>query len=149
VILDQRAYAEEVLEGEGMLNASPCVIPMSKAYVSSLIKTGELVDESSMTGSAEQPQQTMPTASTKFTELVGKAASMSSKTRPDLSIAVAKLQQRTTKPTKEDITASKHLFRYIKGTLTAHMVFGATGHGLIGYVDTSFADNPDRKSAIG
>jgi hypothetical protein len=119
---------------------------MSKAYVASLIKTGELIDESS---TAEQPQQTTPTASTKFTELVGKAAWMSSKTRPDLSMAVAKLQQRTAKPTKEDIAASKHLLRYIKGTLTAHMIFGATGDGLIGYVDISFADNPDRKSTMG
>jgi hypothetical protein len=67
VVLDQRAYAEEFLEAEGMLSASPYVIPMSKSYVASLVKTGELLDE-------PQPHGTSSNPLTKFTETVGKAA---------------------------------------------------------------------------
>ncbi|OQD64944.1 hypothetical protein PENDEC_c109G01477, partial [Penicillium decumbens] len=142
VILDQRAYAEEFVESQGMTNASPAVIPMSKGYVGSLIKTGEPTDE-------PRDEVQSPATLTKFVELVGKAAWLASKTRPDMALAVAKLQQRTTKATKDDIAAGKHLVRYVKGTLNAHLVFGASGDGLIGYVDTSFADNPDRKSTLG
>ncbi|THG97055.1 hypothetical protein EW026_g4883 [Hermanssonia centrifuga] len=70
-------------------------------------------------------------------------------TRPDISFAVTKLSQFMSNPTSEHMAAVKHIFRYLNGN--RHLVIrydGLSGSGLIGYVDSDWAEDKDDRHSI-
>ncbi|KAJ5111759.1 hypothetical protein NUU61_001389 [Penicillium alfredii] len=78
---------------------------------------------------------------------------LSTKTRPDLALAVNKLQQRTAAPRDEDLAAIKGMFRYLRGTMKLGIALNSSSNDgendLHGYVDASHQDCTDGHSTEG
>ena len=68
------------------------------------------------------------------------------KSRPDIALAVNKLQRRAVALRQQDIDALKQLIRYLKGSMNLGILLGRIQDGLIGYVDASYQDCEDGKS---
>jgi hypothetical protein len=84
-----------------------------------------------------------------YRELVGSLMYLSVCTRPDISQAVGVLARYMSAPQKEHWDAAKQLLRYVKGTCSYGITFGADS-GLQGYCDADFASDLDtRKSTTG
>ncbi|KAJ5971830.1 uncharacterized protein N7479_001748 [Penicillium vulpinum] len=93
---------------------------------------------------------TLSTEDTKaYLEDVGKLGWLTDKSRPDIAVAVNKLQRRSSTPRIEDQEAVKQLIRYIKGTMNLGILLGKDSTGLAGYVDASYQDCEDGKSTEG
>jgi hypothetical protein len=74
---------------------------------------------------------------------------LADKSRPDIAVAVNKLQRRTSAPRKEDVEALKQLIRYLKGTKSLGILLSKDANGdneLIGYMDALYQDCDDRKA---
>ena len=72
-------------------------------------------------------------------------------TRPDLSYDVTKLSQAMAKPTKAHLNMSKHVLKYIKGTLNYCLRYAKSENPLklIGYCDADCGGSEDRRSTSG
>ena len=72
-------------------------------------------------------------------------------TRPDLSYVVAKLSQKMSKPTEQDLIVAKGVLRHLKYTLHYGLVFmKSNGNGTIsGFCDADWASSSDRHSISG
>jgi len=68
--------------------------------------------------------------------------------RPDISYAVAKVSQFSTKPNPTHRTAVKRIFRYLAGTANRGLCYGIDGEGS-GYTDADWGSGDDRKSIRG
>lgn len=81
-----------------------------------------------------------------YQHAIGQYNWLTTKARPDISYAVARLQKRLASPRIADDHAAEHLLRYLKGSKAYALVLGLkSNEGLAGYVDSSYADNPDGK----
>ena len=72
-------------------------------------------------------------------------------TRPDIAFAVRMLSKHAATPGQEHMTALKRVYRYLRGTSDAHLIFrGDAKNELLGYVDADWAaDINDRRSVTG
>lgn len=73
-------------------------------------------------------------------------------TRPDLSFAVGYVSRFMDRPTKEHMTAVRHILRYVKGSINLGCSFKKVVNQpqLLGYSDSDHAgDVDDRKSTTG
>ena len=72
-------------------------------------------------------------------------------TQPDLSFAVIKLSQYSSKPWRVHWDGIKRIFRYLRGTLDRAIHLGPIdpGNNLIGYFDSAHADTPSKCSTCG
>ena len=68
--------------------------------------------------------------------------------RPDLSYAMSLVSRYMANPGKEHWKAVQWIFRYIKGTADACLKFGKTGEGLVGYVDSDYAADLDKRRSL-
>ena len=85
-----------------------------------------------------------------YRELVGSLIYAMTCTRRDLSWVVTKLSQHLADPSQADFTMVKHVFRYIRGTLSNKLSFSKTELQLIGFTDADWASSrDDRKSTSG
>ena len=88
-----------------------------------------------------------------YIEDISKLGQLADKSRPNIVVAVNKLQRRVSAPRQEDIDALKQLIRYLKGTknlgillgrnrsVNGNSVNGDSGlvkNDLIGYIDISY-----------
>jgi hypothetical protein len=70
--------------------------------------------------------------------------------RPELSYAMSLVSRYMANHGKEHWKAVQWIFRYLRGTSKACLKFGRTGKGLVGYVDSNYAADLDkRRSLIG
>jgi hypothetical protein len=133
IMVTQSAYAQRILEKNGMSDCNPCSTPTENRLKLSMDSTAEPVD------------------ATEFKSTVGSLRYLIH-TRPDITFAVGYLSRFMEQPTKEHQAAAKHVLRYIAGTLR----FGCwypkrteEAH-LLGYTDSDHAgDQDDRKSTSG
>ena len=51
-------------------------------------------------------------------------------------------------PGKEHCRAVQWIFRYLRGTSNAYLQFGKTGDGLVGFVDSDFAGDLDKRRSL-
>ncbi|KAK1681900.1 hypothetical protein QYE76_042748 [Lolium multiflorum] len=68
--------------------------------------------------------------------------------RPDLSYAMSLVSRYLADPGKEHWKAVQWIFRYLRGTSKACLKFGKTGEGLVGYVDSDFAADLDKRRSL-
>ena len=124
--LDQEAYAREVLDEFGMVDCNPSGSPMSPSMQLSLEDSPRL----------DQAEHKL------FQRLIGRLIFMVVATRPDIAFAVNQLSQYLAEPRRIHLAAGKHLLRYVKGTITYGITFGAKGRqGLIAYADSAYANS--------
>jgi hypothetical protein len=64
-----------------------------------------------------------------FVEDIGKMGWLAGKSRPEIALAVNKLQRRTLAPRQEDINTIKQLIRYLKGTMNLGILLGKASDG--------------------
>ena len=137
--LHQKPYIDELLHLENLVHASPCVIP---AHPGHPVCSRTIPEET-------DTEKLDIAAIARITTLVGKLSWLASRTRPDISFIVGRLQRRTKCPDTNILNAIKHTLRYLAGTKETGIPFLHDDTGLIGWVDASHADNPDGKSTFG
>lgn len=85
-----------------------------------------------------------------FRRLIGRLIFMVVATRPDIAFAVNQLSQYLAEPRRIHLAAGKHLLRYVKGTITYGITFGAKERqGLIAYADSAYANSARNRSTTG
>lgn len=90
--------------------------------------------------------------SKRYREIVGRLIYAMTCTRPDISWIVSKLSQKLSCPSVEDMTAAKHVLRYLKGTINYELCFKKCEEGLnlVAYSDSDWASSlEDRRSTTG
>ena len=71
-------------------------------------------------------------------------------TRPDICYSVTKLSQFMSKPTKAHFQMTKHVLKYIKGSLDYDLKFCRNNNlTLLGFCDSDYGSSEDRCSIIG
>uniref|UniRef100_A0ACD5ZUM4 Uncharacterized protein n=1 Tax=Avena sativa TaxID=4498 RepID=A0ACD5ZUM4_AVESA len=68
--------------------------------------------------------------------------------RPDLSYAMSLISRYMANPGKEHWKADQWVFRYLLGTSNACLKLGRTGEGLVGYVDSDFTADLDKRRSL-
>jgi ATP-binding cassette subfamily B (MDR/TAP) protein 1 len=68
--------------------------------------------------------------------------------RPDLSYDMSLVSRYISNPGKERWRAVQWIFRYLRGTADYCLKFGRTEKGLVGYVDSDFAGDLDRRRSL-
>ena len=68
--------------------------------------------------------------------------------RPDLSHALSVVSRYMANPGKEHWKAVQWIFRYLRGTFNACLQFGKSRDGLIGYVDSDYAGDLDKRRSL-
>ena len=129
-LLSQAHYVKLLLSRFGMQDCKPVSTPAVKEGISEGNKR-----------LANQRQ---------YQELVGSLLFLSSRTRPDIALAVNKLSRHCSRPTEEHMQAGKRVLRYLKGTENFCLRIGKIGLTLAAYSDADWGgDCTDRKSTSG
>ena len=68
--------------------------------------------------------------------------------RLDLSYAMSLVSRYMSNSGKEHWKAVQWIFRYLRGTADYCLKFGRTNQGLIGYVDSDYAADLDRRRSL-
>lgn len=68
--------------------------------------------------------------------------------RPDLSHAMSLVSRYMSNPGKEHWRAVQWIFRYLRGTADYCLKFGRTDNGVLGYVDSDFAADLDKRRSL-
>ena len=68
--------------------------------------------------------------------------------RPDLSHALSVVSTYMANPGKEHWKAVQWIFMYLRGTSNAHLQFGKSGDGLVGFVDSDYAGDLDKRRSL-
>lgn len=125
--LSQETYMDKILHLANMSNYQSANIPMIPGWKPST--NSDLIDP------------------TEFQHHTGCLNWLSIKTRPDITFTVMKLQQRNSTLTKHDLEAVFQVYQYLQTTQFSSIVLGMKANQkLLGYMDTSHADNIDGKS---
>lgn len=134
ILLDQSSYLKKVLVKYGMEDCKPIDTPMEVNF--KIISKECLIDY---------------TLELRCRSLIGSLMYVTVGTRPDLATAVYYLSRFQSKPCKELWMALKRVLRYIKGTLNLKLKYSKTNDCsiLIGYADSDWARDEDRKSTSG
>ena len=69
-------------------------------------------------------------------------------TRPDISHAVSVVSRYMSNPGKEHWHAVKWILRYLRGTTNACLEFGKSKNMVVGYVDSDYAGDLDKRRSI-
>lgn len=87
-----------------------------------------------------------------YREIVGSLIYISTCTRPDITWVVSNLSRNLDKPTYEDFITSKHVLRYLKGTIKYELKFSCNSNkqlSLSAFCDSNWGNSEDRKSTSG
>jgi hypothetical protein len=135
--LDQEFYARSILEEFDMTESAPQDTPLNPSI--------NLDDESSR----KLPRDLYD----KFRKIIGRLTYLAGGTRPDIQFSVNRLSQHLADPRDVHLRASKHLLRYIKGTITYGITYSAKGSAntantrtVVGYSDSSYGNATKHRS---
>jgi hypothetical protein len=132
--LDQEFYARSILEEFGMTESTPQRTPLNPSL--------DLDDETSRKLSRD--------LHAKFRKIIGRLTYLASGTRPDIQFPVNRLSQHLADPRDVHLRASKHLLRYVKGTISYGITYSAKGSDidqtLVGYSDSSYGNATKHRS---
>jgi hypothetical protein len=84
----------------------------------------------------------------RYQQLIGSLIYLSNATRPDIAYAVGQLARKMQSPSVDDWQNGKRVIRYLKGTINLALVYNSK-EPIIGYSDSSYAEEKDRKSVGG
>lgn len=137
--LDQQHYIEEVLKRFNLNNCRPVATPADP---------GNKLEASTSEETAEEIQemQNVP-----YKEAVGCLTYLAQGTRPDILLAVNKVSQFSSNPTRRHWEAVKRIMRYLKGTIDYCLEYSREGDPqFTGYTDADWGGDPaSRKSTTG
>jgi hypothetical protein len=119
-------FKRSILEEFGMTESTPQDIPLSPSI--------DLDDRSS--------RKLTRDLHSKFRKIIGRLTYLAGRTRPDIQFTVNRLSQYLADPRDVHLRASKHLLRYIKGTITYGITYSAKGSDKtpVGYSDSSYGN---------
>jgi hypothetical protein len=80
---------------------------------------------------------------------IGQLLYLTTKTRPDIAVAVGVLTRQVSAPAEVHWTAVKRILRYLKGTRMYGLHIAPTNDQLIGHADADWGGESDRKSVSG
>jgi hypothetical protein len=133
VKLEQSDYIDDILNRYSMADSHPRTLPLDPKFT---------LDNPGEEATKEHKDR--------YVKITGSANWLTSKTRPDITFAVRRLQHKQHKPTEYDYVNGKGLLRYLKGTKTYGITLNKDpSKGLELYIDASHADHPDSKSTEG
>ncbi|KAJ5356073.1 hypothetical protein N7517_010682 [Penicillium concentricum] len=132
IFLCQKAYAEEIIVKE----VSKVYLPIKSSYKPPKIIRNRTEKDVRKTGDNDNlpfdESNLLPTKVKAYIKDVDKS-------RPDIAIAINKLQRRSAAPRREDQDTLKQLNRYVKGSIDLRILLGKEPtKELIGFVDASF-----------
>jgi len=67
---------------------------------------------------------------------------------PDLSHALSVVSRYMANPSKQHWNVVHWIFRYLRGTSSACLQFGKSSDGLVGYVDSDYAGDLDKRRSL-
>jgi hypothetical protein len=132
IFLNQGEYAIEILKRFDMLECEAMNTPMETNLKLMVDTSSELVD------------------ATLYKQIIGSLMYLTN-TRPNICFAVNILSQYLLEPRRVDLVATKHVMRYLKGTLDYGLYYtGDHDLRLYGYTDSDWAGSAsDRKNTSG
>src|SRR6266542_3984518 len=134
--LSQRGYIEKVLRRFNMHDAKPVITPLATHFkLSSALCP---VSEDDIEYISRVP----------YSNAVGSLMYAMVCSRPDLSHALSAVSRYMANPGKEHWNAVQWIFRYLRGTSNACLQFGKSRDGLIGYVDSEYVGDLDKRRSL-
>ncbi|KAH7550154.1 hypothetical protein JRO89_XS13G0144400 [Xanthoceras sorbifolium] len=134
--LTQKSFVEKVLERFGMKNAKPVSTPFAAHFKLS----------AAMSPQSDNDIEYM--SHVPYSSAVGSLMYAMVCTRPDIAHAVSVVSRYMSNPGKEHWQAVKWIMRYLRGTTDSCLEFGRSKGHLVGYVDSDYAGDLDRRRSI-
>ncbi|KAG8501467.1 hypothetical protein CXB51_003773 [Gossypium anomalum] len=134
--LSQKGYIEKVLCRFNMQSAKPVSTPLAAHFRLSSALSPQSDDEI-------EYMSHVP-----YSSAVGSLMYAMVCSCPDLSYAVSAVSRYMANPGKDHWKAVQWILRYLRGTTDVCLQFGRTKDGVIGYVDTDFAGDLDRRKSL-
>nr|ABA91380.1 retrotransposon protein, putative, Ty1-copia subclass [Oryza sativa Japonica Group] len=134
--LSQKGYIEKVLRRFNMHDAKPVSTPLAAHFRLS----------SDLCPQSDYDIEYM--SRVPYSSVVGSLMYAMVCSRPDLSHALSVVSRYMANPGKEHWKAVQWIFRYLCGTSSACLQFGRSRDGLVGYVDSDFAGDLDRRRSL-
>ncbi|KAL5858125.1 hypothetical protein ACOSQ3_005583 [Xanthoceras sorbifolium] len=134
--LTQKSFVEKVLERFGMKNAKPVSTPLAAHFKLS----------AAMSPQSDNDIEYM--SHVPYSSAVGSLMYAMVCTRPDIAHAVSVVSRYMSNPGKEHWQAVKWIMRYLRGTTDSCLEFGRSKGHLVGYVDSDYAGDLDRRRSI-
>nr|CAE03834.3 OSJNBb0013J13.11 [Oryza sativa Japonica Group] len=136
LFLSQQSYIKKVLEHFNMHDAKPISTPIAAHFKLSALQC------------ASTDEDVGYMSRVPYSSAVGSLMYAMICSRPDLSHAMSLVSRYMANPGKEHWKAVQWFFRYLRGTTDACSKFGRTDKGLVGYVDSDFAANLDKRRSF-
>ncbi|KAF3665269.1 Retrovirus-related Pol polyprotein from transposon TNT 1-94 [Capsicum annuum] len=135
--LSQKRYIEKVLHRFNMQNAKPVSTPLAAHFKLSATLSPKIDDECDY-------MSRVP-----YSSVVGSLMYAMVYSQSDLSYVVSAVSRYMANPGKEHWKAVQWIFRYLHGSANVYLQFGQNRDGLIGYVDSGFIGDHDKRSLAG
>jgi len=136
LFLSQQNYIKKVLQRFNMQNAKAVSTPIAPHFKLSAAQCPS-------TDAKIEYMSRVP-----YSSAVGSLMYAMVCSRPDLSYAMSLVSRYMSNPGKEHWRAVQWIFRYLRGTADSCLKFGRTDKGLIGYVDSDYAADLDRRRSL-
>nr|AAL75759.1 Putative pol polyprotein [Oryza sativa Japonica Group]AAL91607.1 Putative pol polyprotein [Oryza sativa Japonica Group]AAP51772.1 retrotransposon protein, putative, Ty1-copia subclass [Oryza sativa Japonica Group] len=136
LFLSQQSYIKNVLQRFNMHDAKLVSIPIAPHFKLSVLQCA----------STDEDVEYM--SRVPYSSAVGSLMYAMVCSRPDLSHAMSLVSRYMANPGKEHWKAVQWIFRYLRGTADACLKFGRTDKGLVGYVDSDFAADLDKRRSL-
>ncbi|KAH9658076.1 Integrase catalytic domain-containing protein [Citrus sinensis] len=136
MFLTQQSYVKKVLLRFGMHESMSVQTPLANHFELSAAQCPQI--------DAEQGKM----ARIPYSSAVGSLMYAMVLTRPDISHAVSIVSRFMANPGYEHLRAVQWIMRYLKGTMEFGLLYGGLkqeGHQLVGYVDSDFAGDLDKR----
>ncbi|KAE9266726.1 hypothetical protein PR003_g32022, partial [Phytophthora rubi] len=135
--ISQKAYTESIIKKFGQENAKPCLTPLEPGV--QFTKADEPQTEEDKAKMKSKP----------YRSLVGSLMYLACGTRPEISVAVAKLSRFLENPGEKHWDAGIKVVRYLLKTKDVGIVYdGLLGTQLEAYSDADWADNRDDRRSV-
>jgi hypothetical protein len=137
--LSQTSYINKLCDRYKMGDAKPVISPTEMGQLSKL-----------RSGEPSTAAESIDMTKVPYRELIGGLLFLSTRTRPDIAVAVGIVARRVSDPRQVDWIAAKRILRYMKGTSSFQLRFPAEGElELSTIADADCATSAGRKSISG
>jgi ATP-binding cassette subfamily B (MDR/TAP) protein 1 len=136
LFLSQQNYTKKVLQRFNMHDAKSISTPITPHFKLSTAQCPSI----------DQEIEYMLRVS--YSSVVGSLMYAMVCSRPDLLYAMCLVSRYMSNPGKEYYRVVQCIFRYLRGTADSCLKFGRTDKGLIGYVDSDYATDLDRRRSL-
>jgi hypothetical protein len=136
LFLSQQSYIKKVLQRFNMHHAKAVSTPIAPHFKLS-------ADQCPSTDQEIEYMSRVP-----YSSAIGSLMYAMVCSRPDLSYAMSLVSRYMSNPGKEHWRAVQWILKYLRGTVDFCLKFGRTDKGLIGYVDSDYAADLDRRRSL-